>query len=283
METTPLKKILVATDFTELAENAVKTASFICQRQNATLILLHVIEDVVLYSQPEIDHLTLNYLPQLKDSTKKKLKQIGNSLRKKYHIKVSEIATSGDIPAETCRIAQDRNADLIIIGTHGTSGFRRFFIGSTTYKVIKYSKIPVMTVPGEGDWISFTKILFPIRLVPKALEKYSYIRPIIQRNNSTLYILGLATDGPIDNMYNIFGLGDQLEERLRQDQVKFEVFFDQCNDYAERILAKAEKTRADLIVITATLDVNLTNFFIGPFTQQIINHAKVPVLCIRPN
>jgi len=113
------------------------------------------------------------------------------------------------------------------------------------------------------------------------LEKYNFIRPIIQRNDSSLYVLGLTTEGPIDRMYDVFALGDRLEERLHYDQVRSEIFFDHCNDYAARILAKAEKKAVDLIVITATLELTMGNFFVGPFTQQVINHAKVPVLCIR--
>jgi nucleotide-binding universal stress UspA family protein len=282
MKTILFKKILVATDFSEQSKNAVKTASFICQSQKATLILLHVVEDVVIFSQLEIRKSSLNYLPGMKDSAKKRLKRIANNISRKYGIKVNIIVTE-DITIEISRVVQENNPDLIIIGTHGGSRFRRIFIGSTMYRVIKHSQIPVMTVPGQGDWTSFSRILFPIRPVRKALEKYNFIRPIIQRNNSSLFVFGLTTERSIDKMFNIFVLGDQIKEWLRHDQIKFEIVFDHCNNYAEKILAKSEKIKADLIVITATFDLTLAKFFIGPFAQQIINHAKVPVLCIRPN
>jgi len=161
METIPFTKILVATDFSELSENAVKTAALMCQMQNATLIMVNVIEDIVLYSQPEISYLIVNHLPEMKGAAKTRLKRMGNKIRKKYNIKVSELVTIGDISTEICKKAQEKNPNLIIVGTHGTAGFRRFFIGSTAYRVIKNSLIPVMTVPGHGDWTSFKRILFP--------------------------------------------------------------------------------------------------------------------------
>lgn len=51
---------------------------------------------------------------------------------------------------------------------------------------------------------------------------------------------------------------------------------------ASEVLETAAREETDLIAITASLDYDIRDFFIGPYTQQIVNHAKVPVLSIRP-
>ena len=84
-------------------------------------------------------------------------------------------------------------------------------------------------------------------------------------------------------MHEVLALGNQFENMLLDDQVKSELSFKVGDDYAKQILEKTEKKDVDLIVVTGAIDSNDTDFFIGPFSQQIINQAKVPVLCIKPN
>ena len=281
METLSYKKILVATDYTESSENAVTTAAAICQKQNATLILLHVIKNAPAYTPEEGYNPTLDYTKEMKIAARSELRHLGDRIRDKFKIPVDENVSYGEVVKEIVRIIHETGPDLVLIGTHGTSGFRRLFIGSTAYRVIKHTTFPVMTIPGAGDWTNFRSILFPIRLIPDALKKYDVVRPIIQNGNPTLHILGLTMESDVDRMNEVFELEEELEGRLHEDQVTFNVSYHRCKNYADKILEDAEKNKADLIVIIATIDKTKGEFFIGPFSQQILNHAKVPVLCVR--
>jgi nucleotide-binding universal stress UspA family protein len=136
-----------------------------------------------------------------------------------------------------------------------------------------------MTIPGEGDWTGFRNILFPVRLVPNPLESYDVVRPIVRMNGSSLMILGLTLDSDTDKMKDVMVLERSLEERLRADGAPFEVTYGHCHHYAEKILEAADEKNADLIVVPDTLDHAFREFFIGPVAQQVIHHAKVPVLC----
>ena len=281
METIIYKKILVATDYTELSENAVNTASAICRKHNATLVLLHVVKNAPAFTPEEGYNPTLDYTKEMKVAARSELRHLGDRIRDKYKIPVDEIVSYGEVVKEIVNVIQETNPDLLLIGTHGKSGFRRFFIGSTAYKVIKHTKFPVMTIPGTGDWTSFSNILFPVRLIPDALKKYDVIRPIIKKDNPTLHILGLSMESDPDTANAVFELEEKLEEQLRADKVTFNESYHRCINYADKILEEAEKKKADLIVIIATIDKTKGEFFIGPFSQQILNHAKVPVLCVR--
>lgn len=281
METISYKSILVATDYTPLSENAVKTASAICQKQNATLILLHIVKDAPEYT-PEVRYNPAqNYTQEMKIAAKSELRHLGDQIRDKYKIPVDEIVSYGDVVNEIVKNIQKASPDLVLIGTHGASGFRRFFIGSTAYRVIKHSTFPVMTIPGTGDWTHFRNILFPIRLIPDALKKYDHARPIIQTDNPTMHILGLSMESDEASIKGVFDLEEELEQRLSEDRVAFDVSYHRCHNYADKILESANEKMADLIVIIATIDKTKGEFFIGPFSQQILNHAKVPVLCVR--
>lgn len=281
METILFKKILVATDYTELSENAVNTASAICQKQNATLVLLHVVKNAPAYTPEEGYNPTLDYTREMKTAARSELRHFGDRIRDKYKIPVNEIVSYGEVVKEIVRTIHEINPDLVLIGTHGASGFRRFFIGSTAYKVIKHTNFPIMTIPGSGDWTSFRSILFPIRLIPDALKKYDHVRPIIRKDNPTIHILGLSMESDPESIKSVFELEEELELRLSEDRVTFDVSYHRCHNYADKILESADEKKADLIVIIATIDKTKGEFFIGPFSQQILNHAKIPVLCVR--
>lgn len=293
METILFKKILVGTDYTALSENVVKTASVLCQQQNAGLVLLHIVKDAPTRTPEEDYNPTQDYTKNMKIAAKSEIRHLSEQIRNKYKIKVDEIVSYGEVVKEIVRIVQENDPDLVMIGTHGESGFRRFFIGSTAYRVIKHTKYPIMTIPGSGDWTGFRNILFPIRCIPDALKKYDCIRPILQKNNSTLHILGLSMEPELDELLlpmepernelnKVFELEEKLEVQLQEDQINFNFTFHRCNNFADKILETAEEKMVDLIVIIATMDKTKGAFFIGPFSQQILNHAKVPVLCIRP-
>ena len=154
-------------------------------------------------------------------------------------------------------------------------------MGTTAYRVIKHTTFPVMTIPGTGDWTSFRKILFPIRLIPDALKKYDHIRPIIRTDKPTIHILGLSMESDPESVKGVFELEEDMEILLNEDRVTFDVSFHRCHNYADKILQSADEKQADLIVIIATIDKTKGEFFIGPFSQQILNHANVPILCVR--
>jgi nucleotide-binding universal stress UspA family protein len=189
---------------------------------------------------------------------------------------------SGNPADEICRWAHHKEIDLIVMGTHGVSGLREFFMGSNAYRVVKNSPCPVMTIPGENQWLEFKKILFPIRLVHNALEKYDIVRPIIRKNGSSLLIAGIVkSNNPagLEEMKSILG---SVKKKINEDDVICGTEVHYCENVARQVISISEVEKPDLIVITATLDTSLKDFFLGPYTQDIVNHAHYPVLSIRP-
>jgi nucleotide-binding universal stress UspA family protein len=281
METIAYKKIMVATDYTASSQNAVNTAVAICRKQDAGLVLLHVVKDATDFTPAEDFNPGLDYIRQMKSAATGELRNLVERIRDESGLRAEGIVAYGEVVKEIIRNIREAGPDLVILGTHGASGFRSFFMGSTAYRVIKHTKFPVLTVPESGDWTTFRSILFPIRLIPDALKKYDHIRPIVRKDNPFLYITGLSMESDPESVKGVFDLEDELETRLNKDQVRFDVSFHRCRNYADRILESADEKKADLIVIIATIDKTQGEFFIGPFSQQILNHAKVPVLCVR--
>jgi nucleotide-binding universal stress UspA family protein len=74
---------------------------------------------------------------------------------------------------------------------------------------------------------------------------------------------------------------DELKDKLEGDNVKVSAKYNYGKNVADDVLVAAEQTKADLVVITPLVDVANKHFFVGPNSQRIINHARVPVLSVR--
>ena len=281
MKTQNIRNILVPIDFTDLSLNAIKTATHICQRQGASLTLFHVVEYFFVSAQ-EANMYMENYLFKLKAAAEENLGKIMAEITRGSGVQGDVLVEIGDIANTICNLVVEKKMDLIVMGTHGTSGMREFFIGSNAYRVVKHSRCPVLTVPPNKEWLSFRKILFPVRMIPEALDKYDLIRPIIKKNNSTLIVLGLSHKDDGHKISGVVELVERLNDKLREDEVTSETIYGLCQNFPDKVLNVARKNEVDLIVITSTLDTITRKFFMGPYGQQIVNHSKVPVLSIRP-
>ena len=143
----PFKKILCPTDFSEPACKAIKAAGEFAEKFDAELILLHVVGPVPVLETPTglAGFDVAAYQQELTDAAEKSLQD-----RCEKHIpegvKVNKLVVHGEAAHEIVSVANDEGADLIIISTHGESGWRHRIFGSVTEKVIRHAECPVMTV-----------------------------------------------------------------------------------------------------------------------------------------
>jgi nucleotide-binding universal stress UspA family protein len=74
---------------------------------------------------------------------------------------------------------------------------------------------------------------------------------------------------------------EEIKDQLEQDRVRTSAVWNSGNSVAEDVLLEAQRTNSELVVITSVLDVTTKPNFLGPHTQKILHHSKVPVLSIK--
>jgi nucleotide-binding universal stress UspA family protein len=219
---TQINSILIPTDFSVLSESAMKVGIAIAKRQNAEVTSLHVVDLLpnllptqVLLSDP------LEVLSRMEE----KLKELSEKIQKDTGVKAIVKALKGTPSDSICKFAYEENISLIVMGTHGVSGLREFFIGSEAYRVIKNSACPVLTIPGNWQKTDFEKVLFPVRLIPGTLDTYFYARPIIEKNNSEFFLLGLY-DQEKDMIEEEISMSiNKVKQQLNNDKVVFNLIY----------------------------------------------------------
>jgi nucleotide-binding universal stress UspA family protein len=135
-------KILVAIDGSDPSMNAAEHAISVSEAFSAELHALHVIQiDVDLFGPADTPHDVIQMNKQAQEFLNR-VKLKGN---KKYEIK-TEIIISVNVPRGIVKYAENKNIDLIIVGTRGRSGFRKLLLGSVASSVIEYSHCPVLVI-----------------------------------------------------------------------------------------------------------------------------------------
>lgn len=280
---TTIHSILVPTDFSELAESALKVAIAIAKRQHAMIILLHVLDNYAYLQPSEVFLHEIRILPDIKSHHEETMKELAGKISEQAEIDVDVQVEEGSPADVICRVAAKKEINLIVMGTHGTSGLRKFFIGSESFRVIKNSECPVLTIPGNWQKTEFEKVLYPVRIAPGAVEKYFYARPIIEKNNSEVTLLGLAEEQNAAELKEVVLLTDQVKAQMFADQVRFRTNLVKSSDFPKKIIDSAIEYESDLIILSSNIDHNFKAFFLGPFAQQVVNHSHLPVLSIKPS
>lgn len=277
-----IKKILVPVDFTPASLNALDTAIGMAKRHEACILLLNVVETGGLSGFTSDGASMEENLLAMIHHSEQELQKIQHSVIERFLVSCEVIAATGIVSAAITKTSASHHADIIVMGAHGTTGYRESFIGINAFNVVKNASCPVLTVPSHKKWESFKKILFPVRPIPAAIEKYDFIRKIIRKNDATLKVLGLAKDYEHD-VELIKDLASQLNDKLREDEVQASVYFKVGENMAEEVLKMAAIMDTDLIVVTTTLDDSCNQCsIIGPYTQYVFNHSHFPVLSVKP-
>lgn len=143
-----LRQILLPTDFSGCANYALPYAAAIARATGARIICVHVVEAVV----PAVGYTGLaepmpiaDISEQLEDSAERELPRLTDCEELKG-VEVEEVIVHGDAAAEIVSLAEEREADLIVIASHGRTGLGRMIFGSTAEAVVRHASCPVLVV-----------------------------------------------------------------------------------------------------------------------------------------
>lgn len=147
----PFKKILCPTDFSEPACRAIKAAGEMAEMFSAELILIHVVGPVPVLETPTglASFDVAAYQRELSGSARESLQmRLDNYVPKSVTSRM--LVIHGEAAHEVVRVANEENMDLIVLSSHGESGWRRRIFGSVSEKVIRLAECPVLTINMKG-------------------------------------------------------------------------------------------------------------------------------------
>lgn len=278
-----MKTIIVPVDFSEYSEYALNVAAVLAGKLDANILVLHMLELSTVHAygkETQNDHIekTLFY-------TKLAEKKFDEFLRKDYlnGISVTPIIRHFKVFSELGEVASENNANLIVMGSKGSSGISEFFIGSNTEKVVRHSEIPVLVVKNKLENWDVKKVVFATDFSEEAISSFSKSIELLEALKAEVQLLYVNIPG------EGFKATDEMEWAV-------ETFLQQAEGNVNRlknvhyiadktaekgILKYAHKVNADMIAITTHGRTGLAHFFEGSITEDLANHADFPILTFQ--
>lgn len=261
-------RILVPTDFTKVADNAIGHAMTLASHTGGEVYLLHVVP-----KQSEVEE-TRRKL-ELEQARAQKL---GPSVPVHKLVRVGSIFDDiGDAAAEIA-------ADLIVMGTHGMRGMQ-FITGSRALRVITSSNVPFIVVQERPIKAGgYDSIVVPLDLHKETRQKLTIVADMARSFNSKVHLITPREDDEFlhKQLENHIKFANQyLDERgIAHDAT---IAQEDSGDFVSAVVRHAVAVDADLIAIMNLAQGNIFGVLGVPYEQEIItNEAQIPVMCTNP-
>ncbi|MCE3226128.1 MAG: universal stress protein UspE [Bacteroidetes bacterium] len=279
MEKFGIKKILVPTDFSETAANALRQAIYLAKLNKADIKLLHVVNPVYTTGSELTLPYSQSFFNKIKRDVATHLKKIAADVKEAAGCKISCDVKMGNVGEVVNFISKKEKFDLVLMGTHGTSGVKEFFVGSNAYKVVHNASCPVITVQRKTK-SGFKNIILPIRLGLHSRQKVDYVVELAKIYGATVHIVGftdLKSSNKKDKLKNYVKQVEKYLKKLKIDFKSTTIFED---NFTKEILDYAKKNKGDLISVMNNNRLSLDNLLKGPFAKQFVNHSDIPVMSV---
>ena len=280
-----IKKILVPVDFSDNSMIALDYACNIAKLAEAQLILVHVIESLpsnntpFIFTNPAID----SYQAKIVEMCTSQLTEIAANYTAKYGVTVNHASVIGRTHRDIKDFSEKIKADLIVMGTHGTSGLREFVAGSNTFRVVTDATCPVLSIQLNTASVNCNTILVPFRDKPHSREKVDYAIAFAKICGAKILVLGIDTEQDEEHLKRIQLEGNQIFNIVEASGVKCDLKVIAADYRPDLVINYAKENNADLIVAMSDLDKDsIMEYFTGSFAQQLVNHSTIPVLSIQP-
>lgn len=258
-----IKPIIVPWDFTHTTRNALLHA--IKLTTNSPIILLNIVK-----KEKEVND-ALNELEKAK-------KEIVETYNKTVDIEVKV----GSIFSSITEFANEKNALLVVMGTHGVKGMQKL-TGSWALKVISSSSVPFIVVQETPKSEDLANIVLPIDYRPENKQKLQWVYYLAENFNSKVHILVPNTNDKLISQ-KIDNNLKYAKKYLEGKEINYEITKSMAKgSFAKQTLDFARYIDADIIAIVITKDLTINDYVFGADEQLIIaNELEIPVLCINP-
>lgn len=267
--------ILVPTDFTNVSDYALEYAVLFAKKLAKEITLLHIIKKDANYQEAE-----------------KQIESQADAILQRHGIKPSTIIREGSIFTAIGEVSNELNTEMVIMGTHGRKGVQKF-TGMWALKVIVKAKAPFLVVHDFPKKETIDKIVFPVDFKKENIEKIRLASHIAKVFNSKIYIykasakvkfLWFIRFNDKGFLKSIFFNMNASEKYFKSNDIPYEIAQARPDkNFSDEIVNYSTELGADLVMITTTKSIDISDYILGASEQSIIdNQAKIPVFCLNP-
>lgn len=279
-----MKTLVVPTDFSSVSVNALNYAVDMAQAINAGLVLLHVYNVPVSFTEAPVAPVTTVSLEEVKRSSVERLEELKKNLviLTSGKIQIYSESRLGEPIEELEAICKSLDPMAVIMGSHGATGFERMIMGSTTLSAIKHIKCPVIVIPPGTTYNGIRKIglACDFKNVVQSTP-VEYIKNLVKEFGADLYVLNVQdkkeddTDMEEPPTMDAVYLDSMLEE-VRPNYVQLT-----GKNVVDSITSFAENNNLDLVMVIPKKHRFIDSLFHKSQSKELITHAHIPIVSIH--
>jgi nucleotide-binding universal stress UspA family protein len=304
MKTLNIQNIIVPIDFSKMSVQAVQIAKQLARRFGASIHLAHVrhlnyATDFVAPAPPMVPFSFVTYEQVGEQTALKELKKVAGECG--VSSATCDVLSGAPPFDEICRLAHTIPADLVIMPTHGRTGLKHVFLGSTAERIVQHSSCPVLVTRGNalqannGSRFSIKTILVPIDFSNCSREGLRHAIAFANEFGAKIILLHATYLGYVYScegtaIYDIPGLQKAArktaERKMREfvrsvnfGAVKFETAFTDGSPVID-ICAFAKDHDVNLIITSTHGFTGFTHVLIGSIAEHVVRHAPCSVLVV---
>ncbi len=278
-------KIVLATDYSEAVMNVERYAVQLAKSTGSYLKFLHVFEPPMADQTGSFEPEKIDYNPVAYEM--KKLKEHVNKLLLFLEIKPGElnfecVVREGGVVKQILDEANETLPDFIIMGTHGESGFRQFFMGSHTSEIVKKASIPVLAIPKDALFKGIKKMVFATEYREGELPVINFLTQVARQFKAELTVLHITS--------NI--ISEQFEKKISQEfmsELKNKIAYpnvqirvEHYTDIMKGLDDFCNRAKTDWLVMSPEKPFFLQKIFnpSASLTKKMGLHTTIPLLSI---
>lgn len=277
-----MRNILIPTDFSANAMNALKYASELFKYDKSRFFIMHAYQDEIFEDEELIKEETLvKVTKRIADKSQSNLEKVLNEIKKispnprhSYAI----ISANNMLVDEADKIVDEENIDIIVMGTRGNTNNKKLTFGSHTLQVLRYVQCPVLAIPEYYAGIQPRHILFPT----------NYLIPYKRRELKLLCELAAPYRATIDMLYvsdndNLSMRQQNNQSFVRDELCKNEINFKTVKDSSitDAIYNYIDKNNVDMLVMVNTRHSFFENIFFKSKLDEITLRIDIPFLALQ--
>ncbi len=273
-----MKKILVPCDFSSTSVQAFRFACQIATKSKGEVFLLNIVELPTLHSSfsVPVQAYESSFLKELKAKASKNFEKLKDQWSGK--VKVHTGIEHGPVVSAIRKYVNRKGIDLIVMGTHGSSGFKEYAIGSNTEKIVRTSAVPVIAVKKSSNVSLLKDIVFPSGLGSKQENLIHLVKTLQSFLGAKLHILYVNTPASFNKDIST---EKRLIEFSKQNHLKnctLNIYND--IDEEEGVINFSSKFKNKMIALSTHGRKGLNHLFTGSIAEDIVNHIDCPVWTI---
>lgn len=273
-----MKTILVPTDFSKHSEWASRAALSLAKKTGATIHLLYVV-DVPQYAFSAAHEMwNMEERQRMAGEAYQKLKfMAAEPPFSKYPTQIA--VEQGAAYQMICEYAAQKSIDLIVMGSHGITGLRKIFIGSTTEKVIHHAPCPVLSIKNEHFPAELRNIVFASSFYGEVYDAFASAQRFAELFSAKLHLVRINTQARFESTRYIHKLFRDFIEQVKPQNYTLNIYNDESEETG--VLNFAEDIEADLIIITTHERTRLGELINPSIAENVAERSPVPIMTIK--